>query len=679
MVAESLRGVGRQFTTIHGLAVLACFQVLLPHSVLGQDSTKIRLPTIIIQSTRQLETYATATRSVVLRQHNILSAEPGLSLQHVLRGLPGLQISERGHSALGERILVRGMGYRAAFGVRGLQAFLNGIPLTMPDGQSMLDVVDPVFIGHSEFLRGPSSLFWGNASGGVLHLRSIEDHSPLRFRYMQGTYGLRHLLLSTGLQHGTHYIHTHASWMNKDGYRTHSKADFIRIGLNARKIAGRHTVLQLALNAAIQDALSPGSLTLQQVSSNPKQADSRSVNTSAGKSSFHLQGGLTIHSQTGWGNFTATAYGIRRSLENPLTFAWSELERNSGGLYAQHQFNLRTGFRLTGGIDFRLMKDDRLRMTNNAGQRGEQILLDQAEQVSSLALFTGFQTEFLSHLSISTGIRLDRLLFKMTDRLQTNGDQSGHRNFLALSPSVGLSYRTHSLTWYANLGTAFESPTTTELINGPTTPAGWNQELGPQQTTGLEAGIRGHLEHIKLELDFALFSLRIQDRLLPKQEEDGRTWYRNGGKNRHNGAEILLKWPSGRPVYVQGVYSYGAFRFLNDPGQGLRVPGVPAHQFHFTLYGETPSGWNTHIVLEAASKMWANNANTVQSDSYLVFDLYLTHENWQLEHVKLQPFVGIQNVLDRQYVRSLVVNAFGSRYFEPAQRRSIQAGIGINL
>ena len=93
-----------------------------------------------IQSTRQLETETTAARSLYIRQHSTIASEPGLSLQRVLRGLPGLQISERGHFALGERILVRGMGYRAAFGVRGLQAFLDGIPLTMPDGQSMLDV-----------------------------------------------------------------------------------------------------------------------------------------------------------------------------------------------------------------------------------------------------------------------------------------------------------------------------------------------------------------------------------------------------------------------------------------------------------------------------------------------------------------------------------------------------------
>ncbi|MCY3487017.1 MAG: Plug domain-containing protein, partial [Bacteroidetes bacterium] len=123
---------------------LVCGFVFLVHLSPAQDST-VYLPAMTVQATRQLETYATATRSIYIQQHDMVASEPGLSLQRALRGIPGIQISERGHFALGERILIRGMGYRAAFGVRGLQAFLNGIPLTMPDGQSMLDVVDPVF------------------------------------------------------------------------------------------------------------------------------------------------------------------------------------------------------------------------------------------------------------------------------------------------------------------------------------------------------------------------------------------------------------------------------------------------------------------------------------------------------------------------------------------------------
>jgi len=646
----------------------------------AQDSTILSLPEITVQSTRQLETYSTAARSIYVRQHEVVSSEPGLSLQRVLRGLPGIQISERGHFALGERILVRGMGYRAAFGVRGLQAFLNGIPLTMPDGQSMLDVVDPVFIGSSEVLRGPSSLFWGNASGGILHLASFEETAPLRVRYMGGSYGLRHMLASTALQLGSHQISAYASQVRKTGYRAHSKGSFFRTGIHALVTPGPRTIVRLTLNAAIQDVLSPGSLTLEQVSLDPTQADPRNIRLSAGKASTHVQGGVTLYMQTRPGNLTATAYGIRRSLKNPLSFAWTELERISSGLYAQFQMNPGSIFGFTTGIDLRQMRDDRQRFNNDAGTKGERILLDQQETVGSLALFTGLTAQLSSRIGISTGLRLDYMQFEMSDQFIANRDQSGNRNFVTLSPSVGLFYRANRLTWYVNLGTAFETPTTTELINSPSGRGGFNSDLDPQQTLGFESGLRGRLDDLNLDLDFAVFVLDIQDRLLPQQSEDGLTWYRNGGKNRHLGAELAFEWPVESPLRTRISYNYGSFVFLNDPGKGLEVPGVPSHQLHATLYGQISSGWTAQIVLETASEMWGNNANSIKSSGFTVLDIYLSHLDWHVSRrITLQPFARIQNVLDLQYIRSMVVNAFGGRYFEPAEGRSFQAGIGIRL
>lgn len=659
--------------------LMLCGFVFISQTSSAQDSVVVTLPPIIVEATRQLETYTTSARSIYIQQHNLIDSEPGLSLQRVLRGHPGIQISERGHFALGERILIRGMGYRAAFGVRGLQAFLNGIPLTMPDGQSMLDVVDPVFIGRSELLRGPSSLFWGNASAGVLHLASLEDQSPLRLRYLVGRYGLRQYLIASRFRVGSQKIHAYASRVQKHGYRKHSKGSFIRAGLNHRIPIGTNTSVSWTLNTAIQDVLSPGSLTLEQVSLDPTQSDPRNQKVSAGKNSTHVQGGIAVHTRTRLGHLTATGYGIRRSLENPLSFAWSELDRVAAGLYAQLQIQQSNKLGFTTGIDLRQLSDHRSRFNNDAGRKGERTLLDQQEFVRSIAVFAGANLQLFSRIGLSTGLRLDQLHFKMEDHMLANGDQSGHRNFLALSPSFGLFFRMKSIVWYANFGTSFETPTTTELINSSSGSVGLNSDLDPQHTRGIEAGLRGRLDRFDLELDLAVFALRIRDRLLPQQGEDGRTWYRNGGKNHHNGAELALTWPIDSPAGARISYNYGSFLFKDAPEKNLRIPGVPSHQFHVTLYASTRSGWNAQVIFESASGMWADNANSVRSDGFAVVDVYLSHSNWDIGGIALRPFARVQNMMNHQYVRSMVVNAYGGRYFEPAEGRSIQAGIGISL
>ena len=68
-------------------------------------------------------------------------------------------------------MLVRGMGWRAAFGVRGTHVLLDGVPLTLPDGQTMLNVVDASAIQRVEVVRGPASVLYGSdALGGAVNI-----------------------------------------------------------------------------------------------------------------------------------------------------------------------------------------------------------------------------------------------------------------------------------------------------------------------------------------------------------------------------------------------------------------------------------------------------------------------------------------------------------------------------
>ena len=41
--------------------------------------------------------------------------------------------------------------------------------------------------------------------------------------------------------------------------------------------------------------------------------------------------------------------------------------------------------------------------------------------------------------------------------------------------------------------------------------------------------------------------------------------------------------------------------------------------------------------------------------------------------------IGIANLLDEEYNSSVVVNAFGGRYFEPGPGRTVHAGLRIRF
>ena len=635
------------------------------------DTTAVMLSPIVVEATRSSESESASARSIYIQSIDGLSTNAATSLQRALRGLPGVQINERGHFALGERLLIRGMGYRAAFGVRGAQVFLDGIPLTIADGQTMMDIVEPSIVGRTEVLRGPSSLYWGNSSGGVLFLFSDPDSSTLRLRGMAGGHGLQQLMVRSTTDFSAGTVEGFLSGIQRTGWREHSEGSFIRYGLRGRISLSPSSILGVTWAGAIQDVLAPGSLTQEQFDSNPSMADARYVSASAGKETAHNQVGITLNSETPFGTFSLSTYGIKRTLDNPLTFATIDLDRLAAGTYAQLH-NQKERWRWSVGWDVRLQQDDRKNLRDDA------IVLDQQERVRSASISGMGSFKLAPPLILSGGLRFDAIRFSMTDNHLSNGDQSGQRNMSALSPSIGLSYTAGPIVTYANLSTAFETPTTTELVNRPDTDGGFNTDLGSQRTLGLEAGFRGFLPAWNMRADVALYWMRIDDRLLPRQSEDGRTWYSNEGRNSHRGIDLALTWPTNHALSFHSALSMGRYVFLNEPGEGNHIPGVPATQgfFGISWSGRT---FSAEVAANMATHSWADSNNTVRNDGHIAFDFYAGYEGLMIGTVSIQPFLSVTNLFDTLYATSLVVNAFGGRYFEPAPGRSLNAGLSISL
>ena len=100
-----------------------------------------------------------------------------LSLQEYLEGVPGLFSLNANNYAQDIRISLRGFGARSAFGIRGIKIVIDGIPETTPDGQGQIDNVPLGLIENIEVLRGPQASFYGNASGGIISIKTIDSLS----------------------------------------------------------------------------------------------------------------------------------------------------------------------------------------------------------------------------------------------------------------------------------------------------------------------------------------------------------------------------------------------------------------------------------------------------------------------------------------------------------------------
>lgn len=645
------------------------------------DTLEVTLPEITVDAVRSTESSASAPYavSVQIRGSEELAFEPTTSLETVLRSLPGVWVNDRGHFALGERISIRGMGARAAFGVRGVQVLLDGVPLTMPDGQSTLDIVEPSILRQVELLRSPASLFWGNGSGGVLFLSSAAapDAPTLRLKGLGGSYGQRKMLAEGALPLGRHHVRGYASHQAQDGYRDYSTGSLTRFGATGRFLVGANTLVRAVGAAAVQDTDHPGSLTRAQVEENPQMARPGFAETNSGKESTQVQGGLTVEHQLASLFVSATGYGLTRSLENPLPFGFIDLDRTAMGMRATMQ-DRRGRVQWGMGVDAGLQHDIRKNWDNDNGEPGDELDLDQIEDVSSAGAFGYARYAVLQDLLVTAGLRRSTVRFELDDQLLENGDDSGHRRFAAWSPSVGVGYRTGAVLFFANYGTAFETPTTTELVNRPEMTGGFNEALDPQISKGIEGGVRGVLPMHGLEFDVAAFFSQIEGRLVSFTNDLGREFFRNAGENTHRGVEIALAWTPISAASLRLTYTGSRFVFEDDELEGNMLPGVPEHRVFLSAEGQRTGLW-LRVAGEVVSEYFVDDRNTVSNEGYAVADLHVGHRGLTAGTARVEPFVTVRNVFDTRYNASVVVNAAGDRFFEPAPGRAVLAGLQVTL
>ncbi len=648
------------------------------------DSFRVQLPEVTVEAMRATETEASAPFAVTVakRSPEEIDLTPNTSLDDVLRPLPGIWVNDRHHFALGERISVRGVGYRSNFGVRGVQVLYDGIPLTLPDGQAFLDVVEPAVLRRVELVRSPASVFWGNGSGGVLFLSSRPPSSAptLRARVQGGSFGQwQGLLESSGTTRGWD-LHGYASGIRQDGYREHSQGYRLRTGINASRSLGPKTSLRLVAAADAQDTENPSSLTRKQFQADPSQARPDFQNINAGKTSEQGQFGAAIEHDLGGATIAGSGYYVYRNLENPLPFGYVTYERHSGGGRLTVR---RTSGRLEGGagIDAGVQSDDRAEFnTTESGTQGNEIQLDQRETVLSSSAFGYLRLNATNRFALTGGLRVDRIRFEADDQFTQDGNQSGTRTFSALSPSLGASYDTGPAQLFAQYSTAFETPTAAELSNRPSGGGGFNQQVEPQRTRGFEVGTRGFLPSARLQFDLTLFRLEVDELISSYETESGREVYDNLASNVHDGIEASLTWQATEQLEVATRYTGSRFVIEESDADsslaGNQVPGIPPRQvyLHTQLNHQ---GWWGRLSGEMVPSYYTNNENEADTPRYVLVDFRIGHKGLALGRATVKPFVAIENLLDERYASSVVVNAFGGRYYEPGPARSFSLGVNV--
>jgi iron complex outermembrane receptor protein len=679
---------------------------LIPSILGAQDSARTALPPVRVTATREgPRTPLDLPYAVTITRPDSFAALKRLGVDELLFAVPGVALANRQNPAQDPRVSIRGFGARSAFGVRGVRVLQDGVPLTLPDGQTPVDALDLEGAGRVEVVRGSASSLYGNAAGGVIDVRSlappIVGAAPFARIVGGDATPTVSALGAAGTVDGVGYASS-LTRVNGRGFRDYSDQRATRGAARLLFSLGDAASTRVALAGRFSDvsnAESPGALTQAQLDATPRMADPLSVRKHAGKIVRQGDLSLTLAHDLGPGTVDAVAYGSVRTLANPLTFATVDVDRSSGGaslrLSGETAVGARTA-RLAAGADVQWQHDDRLESENcidatlatptcptGATLRGA-LRKDQRELVTSVGPFVRAELAVAPSLLASAGVRADAVRFQVKDRLvtATNLDDSGDRTLHAVSPAFGLVWRAAALaSVYATVSTSFETPTTTELGNKPDGSAGINPELQPQRTVALELGAKGLLPGAGVRWDVALFEARARDELVPFDIPGGggRRYFRNAGRTLRRGGEVGVQGESG-PLALQAAYTYSRFRYVDyvvgtASYADRRIPGVPAHALA-TAASLRFGAATLAATADVASAMDVDDANSAQAPGRTILGLALSN-TVRLAGVSVAPMVAVQNLGGVRSVGSVSVNATGGKYFEPAPGRTLLVRLAL--
>jgi len=636
----------------------------------------------------------------------------GVNLSESLGGVPGLQIQNRQNYAQDLQISIRGFGARSTFGVRGVRLYVDGIPATLPDGQGQTSNIDIGSVDHVEVLRGPFSALYGNSSGGVVQSFTETGEGPprLAFSMAAASFGTtRTGVQASGSSGAVDYLLS-GGHFETDGYRDHSAADRNIVNGKMGFTLDDGSRLTLVANSVHLNAQDPLGLTADQYALNRRSA-AVATQYDTRKSVDQTQAGLTYDRRIDADNaLRLMVYGGERKTSQYQAIPPSAqlsptsaggvigLERDYGGADLRWTSRMELAdrpFELVAGLEYNKLREHRTGYENYLGSVTRPVLgvqgrlrRDEINEVYNLDPYVQGTWRFTDRWTLEAGVRRSTVDFDSQDHyiVGANGNDSGSARYAQTLPVASLRYQaSRDLALYTSVGRGFETPTLNELSYRPDGRAGLNFALQPAVNDSVEVGAKARLAGGLLT--GALFRTRTSDEIVTATNIGGRATFQNAGRTTRDGFELAWQHESENHWRTQLAYTWLDARYSDAfcstvpctaaglvPG-GNRIPGI-APQSLFASFGWVPpQGWRAGTELRALASVEANDRNTASAPGYAVAALFAGYVvQWQ--RWDLNAFARVDNLFDRQYIGSVIVNEGNARYYEPAPGRNWTIGMG---
>jgi len=698
------------------LFVLSLLSVICLQSAWGEESeiTSQVLEEVVITATRTARSVDEVPAALTVVTREELEDARMLGIKEALTGISGVQ-SESKNGGYDARLIIRGAGLKARYGVREIMVLLDGVPITDPDGLSRFDFVDTQLVERIDVLKGPNSTLYGaNAAGGVVNIITVKPYEELRsikLGYGSDDTRLANLLYSTNPGKDT-YLTLFGTHKSTDGWREWNEFESNQGGLKFGQQFDEDTSLDVNFTYTKADLQLPGTLTkeqfdadITQLTDEPFRHNGRyseiyflsltgSQDFSAALSYtpiLYYQNWQHLHPVPGAINDGgAQVFGTDQQFtlrhrplgaDATLVIGGSvQFDDSEGDKYAYRDYTTTTGIPTTGRITATL-----------SDAKGDKIESDD-DLVTKWGVYLQESLELGESWVVDAGVRYDQVIFDLSaDIVQEYSWSTGNyvtpsetdidftKRYDYVSPRIGAVYRlTDGLNLYANISTGFQTPQSSEITD--------NRDLDPAVTVNYETGVKGGTTAGD-SLDLALFYMQVKDEIIQTVELGGVSTYSNAGETEKQGLELAAQTRSLAGLRLGGTYTYSDFSFVdfsepvnsgfptftttNVSRNGNQLPYIPRHQYSLFASYRHRVGFKSRIETNTWGSYYIDNAN---SEKYSGYE-FLTNLMVGWEFGRWDLVVDVANLFDKHYAMEVAKGTTGDATYRPGAPRSVFAKV----
>jgi iron complex outermembrane recepter protein len=621
--------------------------------------------------------------------------KPGLTeAGDILVGLPGLQIDSRSNFAQDTRISLRGFGARSAFGIRGIDLLLDGVPISTPDGQGQLSSVQLNRIQQVQVISGPIAALYGNSPGGVISFTTQQpEKSGVNAQFSTSDQDQQNALLNANWQQENLAVASQINRYKSDTDRPHSKAEREQaaVAIYYRSNNDWDWIIKhdVSRDPLLEDPLG---LTLQQFEQNPFQENSAAITFNTRKKVDNQQTSISLRKTDDERRWQLSVWQSDREITQYLGFAGDaltsaggvvDLNRNVVGINAtltQDFFWFDRDWQWSLGAELTKMQDDRQGFVNNLGVVGD-LRRDEKGEVINRDIYNIVQFKPNDNIKTFIGFRHSQLDFSVDDffirtnnNLIVNPDDSGEQEFSENAMAVGLEYQfAEDWTLFASSGKGYETPTLTEMAysaNG----TGLNTDLNSSQNRQVDWGFNFTSEQWLWQI--SQFYIDTDNEIIVDQSINGRTSFRNAQETARKGIEVLNRYQFNDYWLARLSLQYLNAEFTQGEWNNNQLPGLAkkVYQADLTYFPFAKDSLSINLSSSYRDKVATADNNLIFAPSWQLWDFTV---QGKIAWSNLEWWINVNNLNNKTYVGSVIVNQANGRSFEPGLGR--QTSIGLRL